>query len=503
MDKFFRISQCQSVKEIWDTLVETHEGTVEVKRSRLNTLSQEYEMFRMLPGESLVELQKIFLHLMNHLIALKNTFTNDDLNLKVLRSLIREWKTKVTAISEKKSLSTMTSTSLFEKLQEHGLELGILEQHENQEKKSKGIVLKVESKEERTNDDPEEDENFMLLVKRLSEKESFKKKEASTSTQDVTCYECGKQGPIKPDCPKLSKKGGFKGKKEFKNKKVYVALEDNEISSSSESEIYECANIALMTSHHFDDEEDEVSNNFSLYNSDAQGAKNELLEECKILYKTISSQKKQISSIEEKVLIMEKDVNDEKQRMISEKQNFVCKNCESLSFQIVQLKRVLERYEKRQVGLEDVLSHQRYSNDKSGLGMLKTTSNLWYLDSGCSKHMTGNINKFSNLALKAKGYVTYGDKNKGKILGIGKVGAPPFTSIEYNLLKKIFSKGINDNQTEHHEEPIQQESNDTDLPKEWRTHIDHPIDKVTGDISQGIATRLNIKDACLNMAFVS
>jgi hypothetical protein len=57
--------------------------------------------------------------------------------------------------------------------------------------------------------------------------------------------------------------------------------------------------------------------------------------------------------------------------------------------------------------------------------------------------MTEDISKFSNLVLKAKGYVTYGDNNKEKILGIGKVGAPPFTSIEdilyveklkYNLL---------------------------------------------------------------------
>jgi hypothetical protein len=57
--------------------------------------------------------------------------------------------------------------------------------------------------------------------------------------------------------------------------------------------------------------------------------------------------------------------------------------------------------------------------------------------------MTGDISKFSNIVLKAKGYVTYGDNFKGKILGIGKVGAPPFTSVEdilyveklkYNLL---------------------------------------------------------------------
>lgn len=45
MDKLFPISTCTTEKEIWDTLFETHEGTTEVKRSRLNTLSQEYELF--------------------------------------------------------------------------------------------------------------------------------------------------------------------------------------------------------------------------------------------------------------------------------------------------------------------------------------------------------------------------------------------------------------------------------------------------------------------------
>ena len=44
--------------------------------------------------------------------------------------------------------------------------------------------------------------------------------------------------------------------------------------------------------------------------------------------------------------------------------------------------------------------------------------------------MTGDVYKFSYLKLKAKGYVTYGDNNKGRILGIGKVGAPNFIFIE-------------------------------------------------------------------------
>ncbi|XP_050890112.1 uncharacterized protein LOC127095473 [Lathyrus oleraceus] len=359
MDEFFRISTCTTEKEIWDTLVETHEGTAEVKRSRLNTLSQEYELFRMQPGESILDLQKRFVHLTNHLKALGKTLTNDELNLK---------------------------------LQEYETELGLLEKHEVQEKKSKSIALKVDSKVVKKEDNPEEDGNFMLLVKRLGKyfgaknnignssytrRKKFsknKEREASTSNEDITCYECGKQGHIKPECPKLAKNRDNKGKKDY-NKKAYIAWDDNEISSSSDSDSDQSANLALMASHHSDDEDDEVSSNFSIFDNDGQGAIDELLSECKILYKTISSQKNQISTLEENIEKMKNNLKDEKEELIK---NFACTKCESLAFQIVQLKRVIERYEKGQIRLEHVLSSQRYSNDKSGLGysnFAKQTSN--------------------------------------------------------------------------------------------------------------------------------
>ncbi|KAK2422681.1 gag-protease polyprotein [Trifolium repens] len=398
MNKFFRISQCQTAKEIWDTLVETHEGTVEVKRSRLTTLSQEYELFRMQPGDSILNMPKRFVHLTNHLKALGKTLTNDELNLKVLRSLTREWQPKVTAISEKKSLSKMSSATLFGKLQEYETELGRLEKHENQDKKSKSIALKVDSKEIEEEDDLEEDENFMHLVKRLIEffinysnlvkkKNFFDKNEASTSTQNVTCYECGKQGHIKTDCPRLAKKSSFKRRKGSKPKKAYTAWDDNEVSSSTDSESEEYANLALMASHHSDDENEEVSSKSSSCDNDYQSVIYELLNECKILYKTVSTQKKKIQSLEEKIDTMEMDFEVEKQSFLEkekqnfevekqsflekEKQNFTSKECDSLSFQIVQLKRVIERYEKGQVGLNNIISQKRYSNDKSGLGYSK------------------------------------------------------------------------------------------------------------------------------------
>ncbi|XP_062104243.1 uncharacterized protein LOC133815415 [Humulus lupulus] len=45
-----------------------------------------------------------------------------------------------------------------------------------------------------------------------------------------------------------------------------------------------------------------------------------------------------------------------------------------------------------------------------------------HLDSGCSKHMTGDPSRFSSFKSKESGFVTFGDNSKGKILGIGDIG---------------------------------------------------------------------------------
>jgi len=58
----------------------------------------------------------------------------------------------------------------------------------------------------------------------------------------------------------------------------------------------------------------------------------------------------------------------------------------------------------------------------------------WYIDSSCSKHMTRDASKFIYISPKNSGHVTYGDNNKGKILGVGKIGMNPSTSIENVLL---------------------------------------------------------------------
>lgn len=59
---------------------------------------------------------------------------------------------------------------------------------------------------------------------------------------------------------------------------------------------------------------------------------------------------------------------------------------------------------------------------------------MWYLDSVCSRHMTGDPTRFISLTYKTSVHVTYGDNNKGKIIGIGKIKTPSSYVIENVLL---------------------------------------------------------------------
>ena len=67
---------------------------------------------------------------------------------------------------------------------------------------------------------------------------------------------------------------------------------------------------------------------------------------------------------------------------------------------------------------------------------------MWYLDSGCSRHMTGNKSLLNDIKKVTAGSVTFGDSSKGSIIGIGNIGNEHFkianvqlvTGLKYNLL---------------------------------------------------------------------
>ncbi|WVZ70404.1 hypothetical protein U9M48_019075 [Paspalum notatum var. saurae] len=47
---------------------------------------------------------------------------------------------------------------------------------------------------------------------------------------------------------------------------------------------------------------------------------------------------------------------------------------------------------------------------------------VWIMDSGCSRHMTGHRKWFSGLnPVSTKEYITFGDNGQGKVMGVGSI----------------------------------------------------------------------------------
>jgi hypothetical protein len=71
---------------------------------------------------------------------------------------------------------------------------------------------------------------------------------------------------------------------------------------------------------------------------------------------------------------------------------------------------------------ENVKVWKKKEDDKCGLVLsAQRQKNPWYIDSGCSKHMTGDKSKFLTLSESKSGNVTFGNDAPGKIKGKGMV----------------------------------------------------------------------------------
>ena len=206
-DEYTRISECTSAKDIWDALQVAHEGTNQVKQSRIELLMRKYELFEMGDRESVMDMYTRFTHITNELRSLGKSFTIEELVRKILRILPHSWEAKVTAIQEAKEMNKITLDELIGNLQTY--ELRKNSQQKEETKKDRGLALKALEDDDSDLDEEEvamitrKFKKFFKKVKENNKKKDFGKSRNTSREQFSGCFKCGKLDHIVKNCPLL------------------------------------------------------------------------------------------------------------------------------------------------------------------------------------------------------------------------------------------------------------------------------------------------------------
>ncbi|XP_074277336.1 uncharacterized protein LOC141600974 [Silene latifolia] len=550
-----RIAGCKTAKQIWDSLSLTYEGTVQVKKQRIDLLMQQYENFRMHEDEPIKSMSSRFSSITNELSNLGRQFETEDIVRKILRSLTRKWRQKVTAIEECRDLATLTYEALMGSLMAHEI---TLDNDAEEKPKAKGQALNAVS----SDNENDLEEEVALLSKRIAKiirkqnqgkfesykpKKSVSSSSSSRSTSRMECFKCGERDHQIRNCPKWeeekAKDKREKSKQEYKRAMIAVVWgeSDSEDEEPSENEKEEKFCLRSTYKPRSQRRRDDDSLRCLMAHSDASDSESEdevNLSNLKIRIRSLSKEKivrlldetldtsyeqnKRLEAIQSEIeSIVEENIelrrnlkNIQKQTVDQTVQSDLTAENETLVNKIHVLTNELDEIKKLHItsstsyseicskfdrlnndynsllaknknllvvvnNLEtdlsnarnvvakwegsttvlDFLVNQSKNNNKLGLGYDSRSDfetggsqyrlvwipeqkghmrggSRWYLDSGCSRHMTGNRNQFLSLSAYDGGNVTFGDNKKGEVIGIGKVGKSLSHSIDDVLLVK-------------------------------------------------------------------
>ncbi|GJS12652.1 hypothetical protein Tco_0407124 [Tanacetum coccineum] len=282
----------------------THQGNSQVKDNKIDLLVQQYEQFVISEDESIDSAFARFNTIITSLKALDEGYSSKNYVRKFLRALHPKWRAKVTAIKESKDLTSLSLDEL----------IGNLKVHEMIIKKDSEIVkAKVERK------------SLALKAKKESSDE-----ECSTSGSKDEEYAMAVR-----DFKKFFKRRGRFVRQPRNDKKTFQRSRDDKNGSWSDS----------------GEEDDEKVNNETL----------KIITKNKRLKATRNNLEKELSVLKEKVSTLEK--NNEV--------DLECVKCHMLKIENEKLKEEvtrLNKFEKSTQCLNEMLSNQKPSGEKLGLG---------------------------------------------------------------------------------------------------------------------------------------
>ncbi|GJR52418.1 zf-CCHC domain-containing protein [Tanacetum coccineum] len=200
--EYERILMCKMAKDIWQSLLITHQGNSQVKDNKIDLLIQQYEQFTILEEESIDSSFARFNTIITSLKALDEGYSSKNHVRKFLRALHPKWRAKVTATEESKDLSPLALDELIGNLKVHEV---VMEKdseiYKSKNERVKSIALKAnkessddETSTSRSNDEENAIKKFFrrkgkFVRQPREEKKSFRDSEnkVEDKTNNETC----------------------------------------------------------------------------------------------------------------------------------------------------------------------------------------------------------------------------------------------------------------------------------------------------------------------------
>ncbi|GAU29253.1 hypothetical protein TSUD_392030 [Trifolium subterraneum] len=366
--------ECKTAKEIWETLQTHHEGTNSVKETRIDIGVRKFELFEMKEEETIDQMYGRFTSIINELNSLGKAYTTHERIRKILRCLPKTWRPIVTAITVAKDLTKVSLEDLIGSLKAHE---SILQEDKP---KKKMIALETQSGECSQKDETlceneeslqEDDEEELAFLSRRIQRLMTRRNQLKKNFQP-------KRNGAKPEV------------------------------DISKIQCYGC-------------------NQFGHYKNDCPKNK----------------QKKHF--FKKKSMMATWDDLEEAQSEDEEQEANVCLMTHSNAEENKQKKHFFKK-KSMMATWDDLEEAQSEDEEQEANVCLMTHSNAeeecllavkrrpWYLDSGCSRHMTGDRNNFLSFETREGGSVTFGNNEKASIKGIGTIDELPpescFVSLE-------------------------------------------------------------------------
>ncbi|GJZ33322.1 zf-CCHC domain-containing protein [Tanacetum coccineum] len=376
--EYERFFMCNTAKEIWKTLLITHQGNNQVKDNKIDLLVQQYEQFVISEDESIDSAFARFNTIITSLKALDEGYSSKNYVRKFLRALHPNWRAKVTAIEESKDLTSLSLDELIENLKVH--EIIIKKDSEivkaKVERKSLALKAKKESSDEECSTSGSKDEEYAMTVRdfkkffkrrgrfvrqpRNDKKTLQRSRDDKNGKSDRKCFRCGDPNHLIGECPKPPKdknqiafaKGswsdsGEEDDEKVKNETCLVAQASSEVCSESTYFSDENSSIDDLV---LDNEYDKLCK-MSL----------KIITKNKRLKATRNSLEKELSILKEKVSTLKKN----------KRVDLECVKCHMLKIENEKLKEEairLTKFEKSTHYLNEMLSNQKPFGEKIGLG---------------------------------------------------------------------------------------------------------------------------------------